>query len=1118
MKKIIFILIVLVSYAGISQYNENAPWMQNLLTQRKSSNNNNPIKYQEIVDAFDNYWKNKDHTKKGSGYKPFMRWATYWKDFVKEDGTLPTPQEMQDVWNQKRAMQSNLADDSNWQSLGPYVHTNTGSWSSGQGRVNAIIIDPNNSNTYYVGTPAGGIWKSTDAGVTWAPLSDDLLQIGVSAIAIHPTDPNIIYIGTGDDDASDTYSIGVLKSTDGGATWNSTGLTFNNSSSLINEIYLDPSDSNKIFVSSNTGFYKSTDAGVNFARTLNQDLDDMKLKPGNSNIIYAATNSRVYKSTDNGDSFQLSSTGLPSTGGRIALAVTANAASNVYVLSTTTGFAFQGVFRSTDDGATFTRLDNASTDLFNGSTQGWYDLGFEVSDTDQNIIYVGTVDIYRSTNGGTSFSKWNSWNAPASATYTHADIHMIREFNGVMFFGTDGGIYRLNGSSTEDLTEGLAIGQFYRLSVSSQSSANMVGGLQDNGGYAYSGNNWKNYYGADGMDTAVDPTNPNKYYGFIQNGGGLYFSNDAGASLAGSINGPENGNWITPLAMNKEGELFAGYSRFYKLVGSSFQAVSPSFISRLRGIEIDPTNSDIIYVFFDNRLYRSADRGVTFEAKNIFTDGNITSVAVSSTNNSVVYVTTSSNVHKSTDDGTSFASISSNLPNDTKLIVKHQGLHPDNPIYVGTSLGVYRLDDTSTDWEPFLNNLPNVAVRDLEINVTDGNITAATYGRGVWRSDMPLQAAQNEAGLISADIGGSLACGTITPKVTVSNLGLNAITSFDINYSLDGGAAVAQSWSGNLANGNTVEVTLSQVDPGALGNHNIEFEIIMPNDAFPANNKQFISFDKNNNAPITVNDFETTNDVLLTGGSTLWERGAPSGTILNAAASGQNVYGTNLAGTYPNNAVSYLISGCYDLTSLQDPILKFDMAFDLETDWDFMNVEYSTNNGQSWSILGAATDPNWYNSDRLPNGTDCTNCPGAQWTGTDGTFKEYSYDLAALTNESSFIFRFNFVSDGAVQQEGVVIDNLVIEGTFLSVDDFTNRPGFTLFPNPSKDIFTIQWRNASEASYEVYDVSGKMIASKNNIESSDRQIQLDMSSYSKGMYFIKVSLDKNEITQKLIRN
>ena len=1121
MKRNLILLLFLVSIIGNSQFNPNAPWMKTLNQSKSSSKSNEPLKFHEIVTAFNEYWKDKDHTKKGSGYKPFKRWETYWKHFVKEDGTLPTPAEMQSVLREKQAMSAKLADESNWQSMGPYAHTNTGSWSSGQGRVNVITVDPNNQNVIYIGAPAGGIWKSTDGGVNWTPLSDELLQIGVSAIAIDNRNSDVIYIGTGDDDGADSYSIGLLKSTDGGLTWNPTGLSFTNTSSFINEVYLDPSDQDKVFVSSNRGFYKSTDAGANFTNNLAQSLNDIKIKPGDSNIIYAANDNDVFKSTDNGDTFQLADTGLPVSSGRLALAVTAASPNNLYVLSAASNNSFQGLYLSTDNGSNYSRLDDGSLDLFGGSTQAYYDMALEVSDINSNNIYIGVLDVYRSTNGGASFSQWNSWSNPTGSTYTHADIHMIREFNGNMFFGTDGGVYELPAGTaqTTDLTEGLAIGQFYRISVSPQTSENIVGGLQDNGGYAYSDSNWKNFYGADGMDTAVDPNNPNRYYGFIQNGGGLYITNDAGASLAGSVSGPETGNWITPLVMNKEGELYAGYNSLYKLESGQFQVVSSSLGDRIDGMAIDPLDSDIMYLFINSNLHKSEDRGVTFNIVESFFPRNITSVAVSSTDNAVVYLTTTSGVFRSVNGGLDFEDITSNLPGDTKLVVKHQGLHPDNPIYVGTSLGVYRLDDTSDQWEPFSNNLPNTAVRDIEINEIDGNITIATYGRGVWRSAVPETQASTDLAMISGGIlqSSSIVCGSVTPRVTIKNNGLTTVNSFSVSYSLNGGSDVVQNWTGTLNSGDSVDVSFTDIPFNELGEQQLAFAVNIPGDSFVVNNTKFTSFSTNKSANVEVFDFETSeNDFVVQGG--LWERGVPSGALLNLATSGQNVYATNLDGNYSDQTISYLISRCYDLSSIENPVLKFNMAFDLEQDWDLMNIEYSTDSGDTWNILGSATDQNWYNSDRLPDGSDCFNCPGAQWTGTDGTMKEYSYDLAALTNESNFIFRFNFISDQSVNEEGIVIDDVRIEGNLLSITDFENRANFVVYPNPSKNIFNVEWSNASSMAYEIYDVTGKIISTNKYIDSTMNEVEIDLSSHSKGIYFMKIKLDNRESNVKLLKN
>ncbi|NNL17034.1 MAG: glycosyl hydrolase, partial [Flavobacteriaceae bacterium] len=181
MRRLLILLSIFSCTFLYSQFNESAPWMQNLDQEQRLANSD--LTFQEIVDAFDMYWEARDPKIKGSGYKPFKRWENFWKNFVKQDGTLPTKLELWNTWlekEQSKLFRNTLIDNSNWLAVGPFSHTNTGSWSSGQGRVNAIIVDPNTPTTFYSGAPAGGIWKSTDSGNTWTVLTDDLPQIGVS--------------------------------------------------------------------------------------------------------------------------------------------------------------------------------------------------------------------------------------------------------------------------------------------------------------------------------------------------------------------------------------------------------------------------------------------------------------------------------------------------------------------------------------------------------------------------------------------------------------------------------------------------------------------------------------------------------------------------------------------------------------------------------------------------------------------------------------------------------------------------------------------------------------------------------------------------------------------------
>ena len=411
----------------------------------------------------------------------------------------------------------------------------------------------------------------------------------------------------------------LLKSINGGLTWNTTGLTFNNTDTYAGDVVINPNDSSMIWVATSIGIYKSINSGTTFQQVQNGDFSQgrIRLKPNNPSIVYAVSKNRFYKSTNFGTNFSAVTTGMPANSGRLLMDVTAANDAVVYVLSSNTSSAFQGLYKSTNSGTSFVK-STSTTDIFE-SNQSWYDLALAVSQTDENELYTGCLNIWKSINGGATFTKRNSWNSPTSARYTHADIHYLKFFGDKLYCGSAGGVFMSSNNSTtfSNLTATAQIGQFYKIAVSKQSASKMVGGLQDNGGHAYSNNQWKNYYGADGMDTAVDTNNSSRFYGFIQNGSSLYISNTAGASNSGGIGSPNgiDGNWVTPLKSNSVGDIYSGFNELYKIVGNDWTQVNTtSFASgNINLIAIDPSNDNIMYVVLNNLLYKSIDKGLNFD-------------------------------------------------------------------------------------------------------------------------------------------------------------------------------------------------------------------------------------------------------------------------------------------------------------------------------------------------------------------------------------------------------------------------------------------------------------------------------------------------------------------------
>ncbi|MEB8345731.1 thrombospondin type 3 repeat-containing protein [Flavobacteriaceae bacterium KMM 6898] len=1081
-------LLLVLLFVGVNsygQFNESAPWMENIKKDPTNTSKSSSTSYSiyEISEAFHKYWEGKDPNVKGSGYKPFMRWENYWKQFVDENGYLPSSKQLWDTWENKRNSTAIVNPISDWKSLGPI---NVGAYAGrlpGQGRVNAIAVDPNNPNVWYVGAPAGGLWKSTDTGASWTSLFDDFLQIGVSGIAIDPTDSNIIYIATGDDDAADSYSVGVFKSLDGGISWNETGLNPSNTSDnwLMNEITIDPTNSQTLWVGTNQGLYKSTNGGLLWSRKKIGDIKDFKLKPNNSNTIYAVTTNEFFKSTDGGEVFNEITSELPTNSGRLVLGITPNNAAVVYVLSADTGandFAFQGLYKSNDSGTTFTKTPNANNIL--ESNQAWFDLAMEVSPSDENEVYIGCLNVWKTTDSGTTFIPLNQWYLDNPA-YTHADIHTLKIFNGNLFCGTDGGIYMSQdkGTTFTDYTAGIAIGQFYRVSVSKNNASQLIGGLQDNGGQVLSDGNWNNYHGGDGMDNAISPLNDNLVYGFTQYGGFLSISTDAGQAIttirAPEVNGSNlQGNWITPLAIDSNGAVYAGYNALYKLTGTSWEKISRNIgegKGNIEDVEIHPTNPLIITVAQDNQLHRSTDGGLNFTLIQSF-DREISDMALNSSDENIVYVVTSRRVgisqnlqpadigvYKIEIDGTTFTetNITYNLSTDQAFFsIAHQGRNTDNPIYLGTSLGVYRLDDTLTEWEDYFTGLPSTAIGDLEISLDDEIITASTYGRGVWQSPIPIKVPEADVRLIAlTPKENAVLCGEIIPEITIENKGSNPITEVEVNYTINGVAASSFNYPITLNFGETGTIPLPALNPDIIGRNAFKVIATITNDAFSDNNTlehRFFANDFGNGG--TINTFEIEEENLITynegDDGSVWEKGVPTGSVLNLAASGQQVYATNLDGNHPDNIKGIILSNCYEFSSILAPVLRFKMAYDLEINFDLVYVQYSLDSGLSWEVLGNINStPNWYNSDRTNANSgeddDCQNCPGAQWTGTNTELTEYAYDFTAnalngetdLTNEPNVIFRIVFQSDPAVNKEGVVIDDFVIEG-FQDDDDDDN--------------------------------------------------------------------------------
>ncbi len=782
MRTKILSLNVVLSLIGFSLYAQT--WVQHLTTQEN---------FYDYEQAFQNYWRNKTPDQ-GKGYKPYLRWLEFWRPRVGKTGTFP---DMKILW--KEAMLSKqqsipLVSSGNWNILGPLRVPTYG----GAGRVNCLAFHPTQPNTLWAGTPSGGLWKSLDGGNHWKPCTDNLPVLGITDIAIDANNPNLMYIATGDGFFFSTYSIGILKSTDGGNTWNTTGLSWQvQQKYVIRRVTIQPNNSNIIIAASSAGIYRSTDGGTNWVQVEVGNFYDLKWKPGNDNIIYAAKYNGVMRSNDGGITWSDIHTGFATNGGRVQIAVTPADAEYIYaVVADPNTDGLKGIYRSTDGGNSWSLRANSPNILGYEPTgadsggQAFYDLDIDASPTNKEEIVVGGINIWRSTNGGSNWSIIAHWQG-SGAPYVHADIHCLKYTSAnTIYAGHDGGISKTTNSGTSwlDISANLAIHQIYRIGTSANSQK-VIMGAQDNGSTLIdnSTNSLNLVWGADGMECIIDPVSSSVMFFSIYFGSIYRFNNIINAIAGEGVNGiDEYGAWVTPYQLNPLNNygLFAGYENVWKSTdrGNSWTKISNFIINnheKIIALCVAPSDSNTIYVANYYKVYKTTNGGaswVDISAGLPLDSLNATYIAVNNTDPTKVYITFSGysdgkKIYYSTDGGSSWTNTSTGLPNLPVNCVVYENNSNDR-IYVGTDVGVYVKDNTMSGFQTFSSGLPNVIVNELEIHYTSGKIRAATYGRGLWESDLYSNCVPPQAPIVNANM--SVLCDSGSTTLNASGSGSNA--------------------------------------------------------------------------------------------------------------------------------------------------------------------------------------------------------------------------------------------------------------------------------------------------------------------------------------------------------
>lgn len=1048
----------------------------------------------DIRAAFDAYWNDKSYIK-GYGWKQFKRFEYFWDKRVNEKGDFPSRETMQDAYTSFENFKKNSANRNRSAGVAAWYPKGPKGVTYGNGRINFIEVDPNNPNTIYIGSPSGGCWKTTNAGINWQPLTDFLSTVSVSGIAVDPNNSNTVLINTGDFNHSQGSSHGIFRSTDGGTTWNATSLSFSSPSFVRGgKIEFVPASSTNVFAISHSGMYRSVDGGQNWTTIVNNGVEDFEFKPGNPSTMYYVDDNGFFKSTNGGISFSAVTNGLPSTGfARLQVAVTAANPDVVYVLGGGSNNTL--VYKSTDSGTSFTQMHTASTgDPLGG--QVWYDMAFCISPIDENDLHAGAVYVYRSQDGGATFSG-------ALNSGIHADIHWLEYFGNYLYCGNDGGIHRsLDGGQTwENLIGDLQITQFYKFSSAVTDTSRISGGAQDNGTYLLDNNSWDRIGGGDGMDNHIDYTNKNIIYASYQNGN-LYRSDNGGISQSDIFtNVTETGGWVTPMELdpNIPTTIYAGYENVWKSTdkGATSSAISNfTTMGLLDIVKVAPSNSDIIYVSDGWELHKTSNGGNTWTQVGGSLPTFITSIEIHHTNPDIVWVTlsnysTGNKIFKSTNGGGSWTNITGNLPHFPANTVVHHDGSPDDDIYIGMDYGVYFLNNNSGGiWQLYMTGLPNVTISELEIPYGSDVLRAGTFGRGVWESPT-----KNNAVLIPI-ANGATANFNICPGEDVSFTN-SSLQYNSINWFFPGGVpatSTAMNPTVNYANSGVYDVTLIAT------NTNGADTLVLQNYINVNNTTATLDLQEGFIAGIFPADWSIENP---DGGQT-WV------TLNNIGAFGNNTGCISIDNfSYSGSNLDYFFTPSIDLSQYSGVLLSFDVAYaPYSTNYtDTMAVYYSNDCGQTLIKV-------WEKGhlDLSTTGTTVS----SSFTPSSSEWRTENINLANM-GLPAIETKFYFENRGHFGNN-LYVDNINITGTVITnVDDVSSAAlsVVNVYPNPVKNNLHIDTEGLSDYAIHIYDISGKLMLERSNAKQKEI---LNIQSFGVGIYNVRIISEQGVVNKQFVKN
>jgi photosystem II stability/assembly factor-like uncharacterized protein len=706
---------------------------------------------------------------------------------------------------ERRSQEGPGIQEPTWRPLGPFSipHGQTygygaGSRPSVSGRISSIAVDPGNPDHILIGSAAGGVWESQDAGASWRPRTDNVRTLTIGAVVFDPSDPSIVYAGTGEGNQYRHLGTGLLRSTDGGSTW-AVHATAPFVEQGFYDLVVDPLDGAHLLAATSGNLCESDDGGARWTTRRTTQTWSISMHPavtGDPNStkeVFAASRDGLLRSTDGGTMW--SAVNLPGApkdlcpSGRMAVCHAPSDGNVVYVFAagpnpddpdpcpedpeeTPTAY----LWRRAAVGGEFTPIE-PDPDL--QTHQAQYDWFAAVAPDDSNVIYLGAIDVHKGQDAATGTPTWSNISAKVSGNSIHPDQHAIVFDPGdanTLYIGNDGGIYRSEdaGDAWESLNKGLCITEIEYLAQHPQYDAWLIAGTQDNGTLRYEGREaWTQVATGDGGDCGVNASWP--YY---------CFHSFYGMNLERSTVGGAEGSWVwvlgsevkaeyrclfyPPVEVNGNVVAIAGESVFISsdngdswtlgperngiplppgtaAVASALSIPTPTQI--LVGTAPDP----LAYDSAGGDIYRFDQITGRWQDPIRLTPprpggGHISDLYVDPTDINRIWATYAhrggEHVYRSDNGGTRWNDVSHGLPPIPANALVVDPADTDI-VYVGTDVGVWRSTNAGDGgtWTLFGKGLPNAIVGDLLFHPVARLLRAGTRSRGTWEIPVDQQSA-----------------------------------------------------------------------------------------------------------------------------------------------------------------------------------------------------------------------------------------------------------------------------------------------------------------------------------------------------------------------------------------